>query len=61
METIGVTELLEGKGSDIQLRVTEKSGEQFVIKTTHTMSEDQLKWLKAGSALNHIRSQKAGQ
>jgi homoaconitase len=32
-------------------------GQVLEIETKHTMSADQLKWLEAGSALNHIRSQ----
>lgn len=38
------------------MRVTKRSGETFEIPTRHTMSSDQLKWLRAGSALNYIRS-----
>ncbi|CAG8495170.1 12194_t:CDS:2 [Acaulospora colombiana] len=56
IETIGLAELLAGKGKDVQLRVSKRDGESFIIKTKNTMSTDQLKWLQAGSALNHIRS-----
>jgi homoaconitase len=58
LETIGLSELLTGAlGAQIKLKVTKLNGEVFEIETKHTMSPDQLKWLKAGSALNHIRSQ----
>lgn len=58
IETIGLTEVLEGvKGAAITLKVTKLNGEVHEIPTKHTMSEDQFKWLRAGSALNHIRSQ----
>jgi homoaconitase len=57
VETLGLADLLEGKGNDVRLRVTRRSGETFEIPTRHTMSADQLKWLRAGSALNHIRSE----
>ncbi|KAJ6519567.1 aconitase family-domain-containing protein [Mycena sanguinolenta] len=57
VETIGLSELLEGKDAQIKLKVTKLDGQVFEIETKHTMSADQLKWLKAGSALNHIRSQ----
>ncbi|PVG04678.1 putative mitochondrial aconitate hydratase [Serendipita vermifera] len=56
IETIGLTELLTGKGKDVQLRVSKRNGESFIIETKNTMSTDQLKWLQVGSALNHIRS-----
>ncbi|KAJ7139865.1 aconitate hydratase [Mycena epipterygia] len=57
-ETIGLSELLKGTpGAEIKLKVTKRGGEVFEIQTKHTMSADQLKWLEAGSALNHIRSQ----
>jgi len=47
-------------GAVVCLRVTKKgTGEVKMIDTKHTMSEDQLKWLKAGSALNYIRAQRA--
>ena len=46
-------------GAVVRLRVTEKgTGKDTMIETKHTMSEDQLKWLKAGSALNYIRAQR---
>ena len=58
VETVGLTELLEGKsGAVIKLKVTKRDGETFEIPTKHTMSSDQIKWLRAGSALNYIRSQ----
>ncbi|KAJ7783501.1 aconitase family-domain-containing protein [Mycena maculata] len=58
VETIGLAELFEGTpNAEIKLKVTKRNGEVFEIPTKHTMSADQLKWLEAGSALNHIRSQ----
>ncbi|KAJ3558071.1 hypothetical protein NM688_g1128 [Phlebia brevispora] len=57
VETVGLGDLLSCKSRDtITLRVTKRNGETFEIPTTHTMSQDQLKWLRAGSALNYIRS-----
>ena len=57
VETIGLEGLLNGGSSTpIHLRVTKRSGETFEIPTKHTMSADQLNWLRAGSALNYIRS-----
>ncbi|KAI0348698.1 aconitate hydratase [Trametopsis cervina] len=57
VETIGLADLLNGKvNPTITVRVTKRNGETFEVLTKHTMSADQLKWLRAGSALNHIRS-----
>ncbi|KIJ45480.1 hypothetical protein M422DRAFT_206658 [Sphaerobolus stellatus SS14] len=57
VETIGLEDLLNGKETSIiQLKVTKRDGESFVVDTKHTMSGEQLKWLRAGSALNHIRA-----
>ncbi|KAF9786107.1 aconitate hydratase [Thelephora terrestris] len=57
VETIGLEGLLNGDHSSaIRLKVTKLSGEAFEIPTKHTMSTDQLNWLRAGSALNYIRS-----
>ena len=33
------------------------SGNSFSFETTHTFSDEQLEWFKAGSALNVIRAQ----
>ncbi|KZT74787.1 aconitate hydratase [Daedalea quercina L-15889] len=58
VETLGLADLLTGvPGATIKLKVTKRNGDVFEIPTKHTMSSDQLKWLRAGSALNHIRSQ----
>jgi homoaconitase len=52
--------LLSGENigeSGIKLRVTKPSGEVVEIETKHTMSPDQVEWLRAGSALNYIGEQ----
>ncbi|KIY65516.1 aconitate hydratase [Cylindrobasidium torrendii FP15055 ss-10] len=58
VETIGLDALLKEQTQDalVDIKVTRRSGETFTIKARHTMSSDQLKWLRAGSALNHIRA-----
>jgi homoaconitase len=61
VETVGLADLLAGKDASVSIRVTKRNGEVFDIPTRHTMSSDQLKWLEAGSALNYIRAQMAGQ
>jgi homoaconitase len=58
VETIGLADLLQGnQTAEIKVQVTKRNGTMIEIPLKHTMSSDQLKWLKAGSALNHIRSQ----
>jgi homoaconitase len=58
IETIGLADLFnDDPDASIRLRVTKRDGTVLEISTRHTMSKDQLKWLRAGSALNHIRSQ----
>lgn len=58
VQTIGLADLIEGRqNAEVKLKVTKRTGEVFEIPTKHTMSEDQLKWFRAGSALNFIRSQ----
>ena len=44
-------------GKTITVNVTKSSEETFSFETTHTFSDDQIEWFKAGSALNVIRSQ----
>ncbi|KAG9314543.1 aconitase family-domain-containing protein [Chiua virens] len=57
VETIGLEDLINGdEDAVIKLHVTNLRGDAFEIVTKHTMSSDQVKWLKAGSALNFIRS-----
>jgi homoaconitase len=38
------------------VNVTKPDSTTFQISTKHTLSPDQLNWLRAGSALNYIRS-----
>ncbi|KAF7982015.1 hypothetical protein HWV62_30256 [Athelia sp. TMB] len=60
VETIGLESLLQGQSdTEIRVKVTKRDGDVFEIPLRHTMSPDQLHWLKAGSALNYIRSQMA--
>jgi len=57
VETVGLADLLEGKpDAEVKIKVTKPDGETFQLSTKHTMSADQVKWLRAGSALNYIRS-----
>jgi homoaconitase len=56
VEVVGLTGLFSGEPTSLKVRVTPRKGDQFEIPVSHTMSPEQLKWLKAGSALNYIRS-----
>lgn len=61
--TKGLEDVMGGKGGEIVKIVVEKpSGEKVEIKARHTLSKDQIEWLRAGSALNWIGEQarKAG-
>jgi len=59
LETVGLNEVFAGKPeASIKIKVTKRDGSVFEISTKHTMSAGQLEWLKAGSALNYIRSTK---
>ncbi|KAL7420938.1 aconitate hydratase [Cryptotrichosporon argae] len=56
--TSGLADLLSGAAdAQVTLVVTKPSGETVRVKTRHTMSKDQLEWLRAGSALNYIGQQ----
>ncbi|KIM48010.1 hypothetical protein M413DRAFT_439706 [Hebeloma cylindrosporum] len=59
LNTVGLTEVFSGDPeASIKIKVTKRDGSVFEIPTKHTMSAGQLEWLKAGSALNYIRSTK---
>jgi homoaconitase len=57
--TRGVDKLLDGslQGDEVVLEVTRPSGEKYEVRARHTMSKDQVEWLRAGSALNWIGEQ----
>jgi homoaconitase len=59
VETVGLAKILQGDlDAQVSLRVTKASGEVLEIPTKHTLSSDQVDWLRAGSALNHIAALK---
>ncbi|QLQ78803.1 hypothetical protein HG537_0B01510 [Torulaspora globosa] len=57
LQTVGLIDMI-AKGGDnggqLDIKVTKRSGESFIIKTKHTMSKDQIEFFKAGSAINYI-------
>ena len=54
----GLSELAPGKQVDCVLHKVD--GEAIPFKTNQTLSQDQIEWFHAGSALNLIRQQTAG-
>ena len=44
-------------GNTVDVNVQKPNGDAFSFETTHTFSEEQLKWFFSGSALNVIRAQ----
>ncbi|ORY21158.1 putative aconitate hydratase [Naematelia encephala] len=59
VETIGLKDVLEGTATSdkIILRVTKPDGTTVEVEARHTLSADQVEWLRAGSALNWIGEQ----
>jgi homoaconitase len=59
VDTVGLYDMLRnaGKGS-VELLIKKKNGEEVVIKTNHTLSEDQCGFVLAGSALNLLAKMK---
>ena len=53
ISVIGLESLCANK--PVQVVITNPEGEAVNIETNHSMSEDQIEWFKAGSALNLIR------
>ena len=53
IEITGLTHL--APGSEVVLKVASSDGSQKDIKVSHSMTEEQIEWFKAGSALNLLR------
>jgi homoaconitase len=59
VETVGLANILNGDlDAQVTLRVTKSTGETIEIPTKHTLSADQVSWIKHGSALNYIATVK---
>jgi len=56
--TVGLSSL--APGSKVILMVTGGDGKTVKIDCQHTMSEDQINWFKAGSALNYVKEAQSG-
>ena len=46
-------------GAPVRCEVHKPDGTVAEFEAVHTLSEDQIEWFKAGSALNHMRDQRA--
>ncbi|WVR08789.1 aconitate hydratase, mitochondrial [Kwoniella sp. DSM 27419] len=57
--TVGLEAVMDGSATSdkITLRVERKDGSVENVETRHTLSKDQIEWLRAGSALNWIGEQ----
>jgi aconitate hydratase len=55
VDVLGLKELKPGKALDIVLHHADGSKDSF--QANHTLNENQIKWFKAGSALNLIRQE----
>lgn len=53
IDIVGLKDLAPGK--QVEMHVTHKNGSKEVIVLKHTYNAEQLKWFRAGSALNLIR------
>jgi aconitase A len=56
VQTVGMAAILDGSSTTdkVVLKVTKPNGEVREVECRHTLSTDQVEWLRAGSALNWI-------
>ena len=60
-DTISITGLSDlAPGKQVACVLHKASGESLEFSANHTLSNDQIEWFHAGSALNLIRQQTAG-
>ena len=59
LDILGLTDFREGQ--PLQVRLRHSDGDTDLITVNHTYNEGQIAWFKAGSALNLIKQQEAGQ
>ena len=58
IDILGLTELAPGRNVDVVLRHADGSEDRFEAK--HTLTDEQIKWFRAGGALNLIRQREQG-
>ena len=56
VQTVGMADILSGASTSdrVMLKVTSPDGEVREVECRHTLSTDQVEWLRTGSALNWI-------
>jgi aconitate hydratase len=59
-DTIDVLGLPPVPGQNVQCRINKADGTTVEFEATHTFSDEQVEWFKAGSALNVVRAKVAG-
>ena len=62
LETISLIDMVAKRGNNggnLDIKITKRTGETFIVKGKHTMSADQIEFFKAGSAINAIGTQLA--
>jgi len=59
LDILGLTDFREGQ--PLQVRLRHADGDTDLITVNHTYNQGQIGWFKAGSALNLIKMQEAGQ
>jgi aconitate hydratase A / 2-methylisocitrate dehydratase len=58
VSVLGLADLAPGR--PVRVRLTHSDGSTHEFDTSHTFSDDQVEWFRAGSALNLIRHRLAG-
>lgn len=64
LTTVDLKDMIAKDGNNggvLRMKVTKKDGTEFEILCKHTMSQDQIEFFKAGSAINHIGNLKREQ
>jgi aconitate hydratase len=59
VDIVGLADLAPGR--PVKVLIHHRDGSTDEIQTTHTMSEEHIEWFRAGSALNVLRAQEAGE
>lgn len=60
-DRVSIVDLLKlAPGKNVEMRIRHADGSEDKIELKHTMTEEQIGWFKAGSALNLIRQRREG-
>jgi aconitate hydratase len=58
IDVIGLSKL--APGTALEIRLNHSDGTSYTFKVNHTLNENQIGWLRAGSALNLIKQENQG-